>query len=179
MTRDEVYALIQGEREYQTRLWPGHKHTYREYLIFVRDYLQEALHLESRFTGGDGQTKAIVRKVATMCLAAIEENSSSCKDAYLAYNERRITQNLTLWLLDMTQIAEQWFVSARDSHGDLLWFPHNAVHSIYEMAFHCMEEHGAPARDIEGDLVKRQRTVDAATTFVAPEGWKGCKGFQS
>lgn len=160
MTQDEVYALIQGERRYQQKLWPGpaHKHSYREYLIYVRDYLAEALHNESRFLGGADGTKAIVRKVAAMCLAATEENSPEyMTNAYLSIDIRRKSQPLTLWIADMAVLAEEAFLGL--SPSGYLVCNHEAIHLIYRMAFHCMEEHGAPARDVEGDLAKRQRTA--------------------
>lgn len=181
MTQDEVLALIAGERKYQQALWPGHKHSYQEYLIYIRDYLAEALHNESRFTGDDAATKAIVRKVAALCRAAVEENASTwSQGAYLSLSVRYKSQTLGIWLLEMARVAEQWLVQIRDTDGRLLWRSADAITTIYRMAIDCIEEHGAPARDIEGDLAKRQRTVstDTAVNFVAPSGWKGCEGLK-
>jgi hypothetical protein len=81
-TRAEVYAAIDGEREYQ-RKWEsadltdsGGRHTNVEFLVYIRDYVEEALHAASR----DPDPKARVqnthamRKIAALAVAAMEQN---------------------------------------------------------------------------------------------------------
>lgn len=172
MTQNEVFDLIQGERSYQKKLWPSHKHSYREYVIYIRDYLTEALHLESRFTADDSQTKAIVRKIAAMCSAATEENSPAyMTGAYLSVDAPGgVSQPFVIWLADMARIAESSFLGILNEHG-FKWASDSAIHAIYAMAFHCMEEHGAPARDIEGDLAKRRRQPPPEVNWTAPKGF--------
>lgn len=165
MTHDEVYALIQGERTYQKALWPGHKHSYREYLIYIRDYLAEALHLESRFQANDDRTKAIVRKVAAMCKAALEEHSHTfiSEGSYFSADSRSLSQPLIIWLADMACRVERTFLKSDNG-----FYPEGTLCEVYILAAHCMEEHGAPARDIAGDLAKRQKTVPVQARVLCP-----------
>jgi len=81
-TRIEVYAAIDGERDYQDSRW-NHEttasegiHSPGEFLVFMKDYLDEAFTKFSR----QAEPKAtedvldIIRKIAGMGVACMEQN---------------------------------------------------------------------------------------------------------
>lgn len=81
--REEVYAALDGEREYQemriqrdgSTALHGH-HTPEEYLLYMEDYLNEAKHVASRVWGPEAhmQILDIVRKVTALGVACMEQN---------------------------------------------------------------------------------------------------------
>lgn len=82
-TRDEVYAAIDGEREYQEtrKIAEGStsfngSHTPEEFLIYMNDYLAEANHAAARVWGTDCKPAIlnILRKVTALGVACMEEN---------------------------------------------------------------------------------------------------------
>lgn len=79
MERKDVYKLIDGERDYQQRRWgqapSGGIHTQpEEWIVFIEDYLTEAKHILAREASPECDVKAmaILRKVAAMCVSAME-----------------------------------------------------------------------------------------------------------
>jgi hypothetical protein len=86
MKREDVYKLIDGEREYQNIRWiedkmPSgtHVHTPEEWIIYMEDYLAEAKHILSRNEAPACYVKAmeIIRKVTAMGVAAMEQIETS------------------------------------------------------------------------------------------------------
>ena len=81
MKRDEVYKLIDGERDYQDQRWnrdttrSAGLHTPEEWLMYMEDYINEAKHILSREATqtADPQAMEIIRKVAAMCVCAMEQ----------------------------------------------------------------------------------------------------------
>jgi hypothetical protein len=83
-TRLEVYSAIDGERDYQESRWNSITtesrgiHSNVEFLVYIQDYVQEALHFCSR--NGDPQgtmfSQQSLRKVAALAVAAMEQNGS-------------------------------------------------------------------------------------------------------
>jgi hypothetical protein len=79
-TRDEVYAAIDGERDYQDSKSPtsetGGVHTVAEWLLYMQDYLNEAQHIASRTWGPEAthQCLDIMRKITAMGVACQEQN---------------------------------------------------------------------------------------------------------
>ena len=82
MKREDVYKLIDGEREYQNKRWnretttsEGYHQSPEEWIMYMEDYLAEAKHILSREATQVANPKAmeIVRKVAAMCVAAMEQ----------------------------------------------------------------------------------------------------------
>lgn len=80
--RSEVYAVIDGERDYQQmRLArdgttsPG-GHSPEEYLLYMESYLNEAKEVAARVWGPDcrPQILNIIRKVTALGVACMEEN---------------------------------------------------------------------------------------------------------
>jgi hypothetical protein len=81
MERNEVYKLIDGERDYQNNKWPqgnaeaGWRHSKpEEWIVYMEDYLLEAKHILSREDRivANPKAMAIVRKIAAMCVNAME-----------------------------------------------------------------------------------------------------------
>jgi len=91
MERQEVYKLIDGEREYQNERWKDdhtvsgtHVHTPEEWIVYMEDYLQEAKHILSRNSAPDCYQAAmdIIRKVTAMGVAAMEQIPTSPRAGY-------------------------------------------------------------------------------------------------
>jgi len=78
VSRAQVYAALDSERDYQQLRWPEHFHSITEYLTYMRDYIEEALHIESRqdFKTADPMALEIVRKVATLGVACMQEHGA-------------------------------------------------------------------------------------------------------
>ncbi len=84
MTRPEVYNLIDGERNYQDSRWNVNTttsegwHTTQEWLTFIQDYTNEALHIGCREADQVAYNKqlAILRKIAGISVAAMEQHGA-------------------------------------------------------------------------------------------------------
>ncbi len=75
-TRPDVYAAIDRERDYQTTKWGNPSHSNVEFLVYMRDYIDEALHLASR-NSDEAIADAVrhnIRKVTALGVAALEQN---------------------------------------------------------------------------------------------------------
>ena len=82
MTRDQVFAVLQGEREYQEKRWgyPQPDGTFKEpahgvcdYMVYMRHYLAKA---EEAAATKPGSIEALeqLRKVVTLGIACFELN---------------------------------------------------------------------------------------------------------
>jgi hypothetical protein len=76
MTRTEVYAAIDREREYQDRLWGGPEHDVQHetgsWVTYMRVYLRKA---EDEMTGKDWDHKKVMRymkKAVALGVACME-----------------------------------------------------------------------------------------------------------
>lgn len=84
--REKVFEVIELEREYQDMLWgpmqEGGKHNVTEFLVYIEDYVAEAKHLMSRYASPASDEKAlhIVRKVAALAVACMEQNGNPRRD---------------------------------------------------------------------------------------------------
>lgn len=77
MEREDVYKLIDGEREYQNERWKNDimpSGTW-EWIVYMEDYLTEAKHILSRQEAPEcyPAAMAIIRKVTAMGVAAMEQ----------------------------------------------------------------------------------------------------------
>ncbi|HNC56691.1 MAG TPA: hypothetical protein PLP33_14690 [Leptospiraceae bacterium] len=89
MERKEVYKLIDGERNYQETLWSvigetgniPSAHSFAEWLVFIEDYVNEAKHLLTResFVSANPKVGDIMRKVAALAVAALEEHGAEAR----------------------------------------------------------------------------------------------------
>jgi hypothetical protein len=83
--RSVVYEVLDGERDYQDEKWgptASHGiHTSTEFLVFMRDYIEEALHIESResLTTADAKALDIIRKATAMGVACMEQNGAPAR----------------------------------------------------------------------------------------------------
>lgn len=81
-SRAVVYDAIDGEREYQEKRWNPNttescgQHSVTEFLVYMRDYVEEALHHVSRNADPEANEFALnsVRKVAALGVACMEQN---------------------------------------------------------------------------------------------------------
>jgi hypothetical protein len=88
--REEVYRAINGERAYQDGRWnssttkSGGKHSLTEFLVYIRDYTEEALHHVSRNAdpGANEYARHSLRKVAALAVAALEQNGVRHRSGY-------------------------------------------------------------------------------------------------
>lgn len=82
MDRYQVFAMLNGERDYQDKKWnedttaSGGKHSPAEWLVYMQDYLSEAMHYASRRAEPDSGllVMATIRKIAAMGVCAMEQN---------------------------------------------------------------------------------------------------------
>lgn len=78
MNRSAVYRVIDGERKYQDQKWGGpthdQQHSIPEWLIYMRDYIEEAMHACSRLPDEEAMPLALdnIRKVTAMGVACME-----------------------------------------------------------------------------------------------------------
>ena len=85
MKREDVYKLIDGERDYQNLKWniattSDSKRSLEEWFMYIEDYVNEAKHILSRETRKSRQTADIragniMRKVAAMAVFAMEQHN--------------------------------------------------------------------------------------------------------
>jgi len=83
-TREQVYQAIDSERAYQEQRWHGDDqegqagHSLEAWLVYIKDYTEEALHTLSRESYKTANDKAIdsLRKIAGLAVAAMEEHGT-------------------------------------------------------------------------------------------------------
>lgn len=81
MERSEVYKLIDGERDYQDKIWndkttvTGGIHSPEEWFMYIENYVNEAKHLLSRkpLQIAKPEAMSIMRKVGAMAVCAMEQ----------------------------------------------------------------------------------------------------------
>ena len=81
MKREEVFQLINEERDYQDSRWNSSTttsngvHTPEEWIVYLKDYLTEAKHFLARENIQSAYPKAMsnIRKVAAMAVKAMED----------------------------------------------------------------------------------------------------------
>jgi hypothetical protein len=74
---DEVFEAIRVERDYQDALWGADRvHSVSEWILYMRDYIDQAAAIVSRTSAPTCNREAlhIIRKVATMGVACMEQN---------------------------------------------------------------------------------------------------------
>lgn len=93
--RTEVYQAIDGERAYQMK-WEnpeitdsGGRHSNLEFLVYIRDYVEEALHFGSREPDPKFTTfsQNNLRKIAALAVAAMEQNGVLHRPCFTAQRE--------------------------------------------------------------------------------------------
>jgi hypothetical protein len=84
MKREDVYKLIDGERDYQDAKWNSSTttsdgiHSVEEWIVYIEDYLNEAKHILARLDKkhADVDAMIIMRKVAAMAVCAMEQHDT-------------------------------------------------------------------------------------------------------
>jgi hypothetical protein len=90
ITREAVYSIIDGERNYQDSRWgttassgrPGAgERSIDEFILYISGYANDAVNVASHF--GDPQKKLdAVRKVAALCVACMEQHGAPRRDGF-------------------------------------------------------------------------------------------------
>jgi hypothetical protein len=84
-TRQEVYAAVDGERAYQDARWVDdqapagvHQHTPTEWLVYMQDYLTEAMGFATRCADPASAQLILhnIRKITAMGVACMEQNGA-------------------------------------------------------------------------------------------------------
>jgi hypothetical protein len=84
MERAEVYKLIDGERDYQEKVWqidtenPEGNHTPTEWLVYIQRYLNKAIEIstDSPTVEANLEVMEIIRKIGAMSVCAMETNDT-------------------------------------------------------------------------------------------------------
>lgn len=83
-TQADVFDAIVGERTYQDGIWnaetteSGGEHTVAEFLLYMQDYLNEAIHQSSRNPDPQARDMALntVRKIVALGVCCMEQNGA-------------------------------------------------------------------------------------------------------
>ena len=73
MERNEIYKIIDGERDYQDAIWDGHKHEVSTYILYMEHHLQQA-RLFATTTNSDEGALKYLRNVVALGVACFEEH---------------------------------------------------------------------------------------------------------
>lgn len=84
-TKEEIFAAIESEMEYQDLLWgPSRKKSREEFLAYAKDYMDEAMHILCRRSKHDkasmDQVMDGVRKTATLLVRCMEQHGVQARD---------------------------------------------------------------------------------------------------
>ena len=90
MKREEVYQALDGERDYQAQRWnesttqTGGFHSVTEFLVYMRDYTEEALHYLSRNSDPEATQFALnsIRKIAALGVNCMEQNGVTKREGF-------------------------------------------------------------------------------------------------
>ncbi len=89
MKREDVYRLVDGERDYQDSRWgstlssdrepvpgtQGGDRTIDEFALYIAGYSDDLIREASHFGGAENKL-AIVRKLAGLCVACMEQHGA-------------------------------------------------------------------------------------------------------
>jgi hypothetical protein len=85
MIREEVYALIDGEREYQDRKWGGQEHDQQhppeDFIVFISGYVRSALQGVYEGTQDREFILSCLRKIGALAVAAMEVHGAPARAA--------------------------------------------------------------------------------------------------
>lgn len=91
LSREEVFNLINGERSYQMDRWNmkttntnGRHAKPEEWLIYIQDYLYEAMNIATRSGDPEAGKRVMdnIRKIAAMGVAAMEQIGCERREGY-------------------------------------------------------------------------------------------------
>ena len=85
-TREEVYAAIDSERDYQEDKWGGHRHEAESWTLFIEHYagLARTQASTTDFTEVPNLIAYLdtLRKIATLAVAAMEQHGAPRREGY-------------------------------------------------------------------------------------------------
>jgi len=79
MNRQEVYKLIDGERNHQDELHGNDLHSPEEWLVYIESYIDDAKRIltrESKAANVNERVMSNFRKIAAMAVAAMEQHDT-------------------------------------------------------------------------------------------------------
>lgn len=79
--RDEVYAAIDGERNYQDVRWGPTPRTVGEFVTYIQRYTTKLIEAASD-NDGDEAALEVVRKVAALAVACMEQHGAPPRKGY-------------------------------------------------------------------------------------------------
>ena len=79
MTRQEVYTVIDSERDYQDIRWTGHQHEVAGYITMLQHY-QAKLVAGWTENAGDGAALDIMRKIAGIAVHCMEVHGAPMRN---------------------------------------------------------------------------------------------------
>jgi hypothetical protein len=90
MERTEIYSVLDGERAYQETRWNCNttstcgKHSVTEFLVFIQDYVNEALHTMSRNPDPYATETCLhsLRKITALGVACMEQHGVPRREGY-------------------------------------------------------------------------------------------------
>lgn len=96
-TREAVYEAIDSERDYQVQRWGGdHYRTVGEYLVYIQDYVREAMTAATRepdnpqgWGNVSDNTRDLVRKITALGVACMEHNGAPLRPPYVNPHDLR------------------------------------------------------------------------------------------
>lgn len=119
-----VANAIESERKYQEQIWnadttqSGGMHSESEFLVFMQDYLREAMTIVSRNPEPYASEEAahVVRKVSAMALAcAVKNDWLESFEKYMAYNKAGTSCNIVQAIAIMQACLNKAFDSLYDN----------------------------------------------------------------
>lgn len=83
--QEDAIRAILAEREYQDSKWnpvEDHRHSVTEWLVYIQDYVGEALHVLSRIPDEPADDFALhtIRKIGALAVAAMEDKGIRSRD---------------------------------------------------------------------------------------------------
>lgn len=96
-TRKQVYAALDGERDYQDERWnenttaSGGRHSVGEFIVFLDNYLHEAKAQYSRMAEPEASEAALhtIRKITAIGVACMEQHGALPRETLTAPKRQR------------------------------------------------------------------------------------------
>jgi hypothetical protein len=112
MNRTDVYALIDGERDYQDNLWPAPSqkaspadkhHSVGDYLVMLHHYLTLA---EAAWTtkAGDMPALDVIRKIGGIAVHCMEEHGAPARQFHNPKASSNVAQDVDLNVADPSKV---------------------------------------------------------------------------
>jgi hypothetical protein len=185
-TFEEVCAVLDSERDYQDQRWPDHMHPVGSYLTYIWRYYRVAEELDSTTDALSGQALVPLRKLAALAVVCMEQNGlgegyfasmlPSRENVYFALQKEMKNLNMSPDSGRPLEVSEELTaIRIRLEHADKNWDPTYRpdpvlrwIRSIGALAIRCMQNHGAPPRDLRLMPVNSLAVAEAAGNDPTP-----------